>query len=197
MRLSRRSRYLALGVGLFVAGSIAFNVGRPEGRADRAGDLRALAAHVAADMKACNSSARDSFTAYTEVVDGHPGERAAAEKLIVDDEQYCTPVGNTDLYDLATLEVPGTLRSFGLQPALQDVSSWAYPTASSAISDVAILLAHPGDPAAHADLGRRLAQMAQLSSSASGLFDRAAATLGTTVQSFDLGAPNGLGPGRL
>ena len=195
MRLSRRSRYLAIGVGLFVAGSVAFNIGRPEARSDRAGDLRALASHVVTDTRACNSSARDSFTAYTEVLHGHPSERAAAEKLIADDEQYCTPVGNTDLYDLATLEVPGTLRSYRLQPALLDLSSWAYPNAASAISDVDTLLARPGDPLARADLGRRLQQMGELSSSASGAFDRAAVALGTTIQPFDLGAADRLGPG--
>lgn len=194
MRISRRTRYLALGAGLFVAGSVVFNIGLPERRTDRAADLRALASQLAGDMRSCNSSARDSFVAYTDVVQGHPAERAAAEKLISDDEQYCTPVGNTDLYDLSTLEVPGTLRAYDLQPAVQDLGSWAFPNAAAAITDVASLLSHPGDPAVRADLGRRLAQMAQLSASAGDSFDRAAAALGTRVEPFDLGAPDRLGP---
>ena len=196
MRISRRTRYLALGVGVFVAGSIVFNIGRPERRADRDGDLRALATHLNADMRSCDSSARDSFTAYADVVSGDTARRAAAEKLISDDEQYCTPVGNTDLYDLSTLEAPGTLRAYDLQPAVQALSSWAYPNAAAAISDVGTLLAHPGDASAQADLGRRLGQMATLSASADGSFRRAALALGTTVEPFDLGAPDRLGTGR-
>ena len=197
MRFSRRKKYLALGVGLFVAASVVFNIGRPERRTDRAGDLRALAAHLDADMRSCDSSARDSFTAYTDVMSGDTARRAAAEKLISDDEQYCTPVGNTDLYDLSTLEAPGTLRSYDLQPAVQALSSWAYPNAAAAISDVGTLLAHPGDAPARADLSQRLGQMATLSASADGAFRRAALALGTRVEPFDLGAPDRLGAGRL
>jgi hypothetical protein len=197
MRLSRRSRYLALGVGLFVLGSVVFNLGFSTTRADRAADLRVLVSHVASDVASCNSSVRDSLTAYTEVVAGHPSERSSAEKVVAGDEPYCTPVGNTDLYDLETLEVPGSLKAYNLQPALQDLSQWAYPTGATAMTDVGVLLAHPEDAAARTDLQSRLMRMRALDASAESAFSRAGTALGTSVQNIDLGAADRLGSANL
>lgn len=195
MRLSRRSRYLALGAGLFVLGSVVFNLGFSTSRGDRASDMRSLVSHVASDMAACNSSVRDSFTAYAEV-GGQPSERSAAEKVISGNQPYCTPVGNTDLFDLDTLEVPGTLRAYDLQPVLQALGQWAYPDGAAVMTDLDLLLVRPGDSPAKQDLGSHLAQMRAIAASARGAFNRAGAALGTSVVNIDLGATDGPVAGR-
>jgi hypothetical protein len=184
-----------LGVAAVLAASIAFDVGHSATRGNRASDLRSLVSQVKTDLTSCNASAGDSFAAYTEVVGGRHDELGAAKSIIGGDQPYCTPVGNTDLYDLATLEVPGTLRTYNLQPAVQELSTWAYPDAAAAITDVGQMLAHPSDAGARQDLTARLNEMAQLDRSAQASFDRAAAALGTSVDNMNLGAADQLGAG--
>ena len=197
MRISRRSRYLAVGIGLFLLGSIVFNIGFSTNRNDRASDLRSLVSQVSSDLASCHSSVTDSFAAYDDVVNGHPGDRKKAEKVINGNQPYCTPVGNTDLYDLDTLEVPGSLRDYNLQPAVQNLGQWAYPDASNLIGDLGALLANPGDYKARTDLQSQINQMASLNDSAVATFDGAARNLRTTVDNIDLRTPDGLGSGGL
>lgn len=193
MRSSIRARWVVAGVVAVVGASLALDFGHSANRADRGSDLKALVSQVNTDVASCNSSVADSFTAYREVIGGRADERSAAEKIAADDEQYCTPVGNTDLYDLATLEVPGTLKAYNLQAALGQVVSWAYPNGAAAIDDIGRMLASSANTGARQDLQSRLAAMRQLAASADRSFSVAAAALGVTVNSFDIRAANGFG----
>ncbi len=195
LRLSRRSRYLALGIAALAAGTVVFNLGHGTTRSDRVSDLKGLVSQLQADVAACNSSARDSFSVYLDVIDGHPGDRGRAEGVVGGDQPYCTPVGNTDLFDLATLEAPPSLRSLDLQPTVQALAQWAYPQAAGAISDVDTLLKDPADPVATADLHSRLAAMRSLEASVNDSLARAGASLGVSGLHVDLGATDGLGSG--
>lgn len=195
MRITRRSRYVIAGVVVVLALSVAFDVGHSATAHDRASDLRSLVSEVKSDMASCNSSVADSFQAYNDVLGGEYSKRHEAERVINGDEPYCTLAGNTDLYDLATLEVPGTLRPYNLQSVLQSLTSWAFPDAAKVINDIGNLLEHPGDAARQSDLTATVATMNQLAQSAQSAFDRAGRVLGTTVDELDLGATNGLRTG--
>jgi hypothetical protein len=194
-RLSRRGRYVALATVAVVVGSAAFDLGRPKTTADRAGDLRALVTEIRTDVASCHASVVSSFEAYTDVVDGHPSKRRAAEVIVAGNEPECTPESNSDLYDMATSEAPGSLRGFDVQSVLTDVTTWAFPQAAAAINDVDQLLLRPGDVTARADLRRRVAAMARLEGSAQRVLDAAGASLGTRVDSVDLGTADSLGRG--
>jgi hypothetical protein len=197
LRRVGRGRYLLLGVAAVVIASVAVDVGHHATTGDRASDLRGFVNQVKSDLASCNASVRDSFAAYTEVVNGRPDERKAAEGIVSGDEPNCTPVANSDLYDLATLEAPGTLRSFGVQTATANLTSWAFPDAAAAISDLDQLLAHPGDQAAGQDLTRRMDDMARLDQSAERTFAAAASSLHTGIASLDLRSTDGLRISRL
>lgn len=193
MRSSIKARWVVAGIVAVVGASLALDFGHSANRADRGSDLKALVSQVNTDIASCNSSVADSFTAYRDVVGGRSDERGAAEKIAADNEQYCTPVGNTDLYDLATLEVPGTLKAYNLQSTLGQVVSWAYPNGAAAINDIGRMLASSTDVAARQDLQSRLTTMRQLAASADRSFSVAAAALGVTVHSFDIRAADSFG----
>jgi hypothetical protein len=182
----KRSHCIPLGVAAVVVASLGFDLGHHATTTDQASDLRGLVNQVKTDLASCNASVRDSFAAYAEVVSGRPEERNAAVGIIRGNQPNCTPVANSDLYDLATLEAPGTLRSFQVQQATVDLATWAFPDASAAISDVGRLLAEPADQAARSDLTRRTADMARLDQSAEGRLAAAAAALHTRVANLDL-----------
>jgi hypothetical protein len=192
LRRIRRGHYVLLGVAAVVLASVATDIGHRASTSDRASDLRGLVNEVKSDLASCNASVRDSFSAYSEVVRGRPDERSAAEGIVNGDEPNCTPVANSDLYDLATLETPGTLRSFGVQAATVNLSSWAFPDAAATISDLGQLLTHPDDQAAGQDLTRRMDDMARLDQSAEGTFAAAATALHTGISSLDLRSTDGL-----
>lgn len=192
MRRIRRGHYALLGVAAVVLASVAVDIGHRATTSDRASDLRGFVNQVKSDLASCNASVRDSFAAYTEVVSGRPDERKAAEGIVSGDEPNCTPVANSDLYDLATLEAPGTLRSFGVQTATGNLSSWAFPDAAATIADLGQLLTHPGDQAAGPDLTRRMDDMARLDQSAERTFAAAATALHTGIASLDLRSTDGL-----
>jgi len=193
LKRRRRTLYLALGVVAVVIGSVAFDIGHSATRADRASDLRALASEVKSDLASCNASLNDSFSAYSAVVNGRHNELSAAEGIIRGDAPECTPVENSDLYDLATLEATPTLRAYNLQPAITQFEEWAFPNATGVMSDLEKLLGDPGSAATKADAASRLAQMTQLSRAAEGSFGAAAARLGTGIAGFDLGPADGAG----
>ena len=90
-RMTRRGRWVVAGVAVTVALSAAFDIGHGGGTRGRAGDLTALVATINTDIAACNSSLRDSYSAYAEVVGGRNDERATAESIIAGDEPNCTP----------------------------------------------------------------------------------------------------------
>ena len=197
MTRRRRTLYLTLGVLAVLIGCVAFDVGHSATRSDRASDLRALASEVRSDLASCNSSLDDSFSAYSEVVSGRHDELSAAEGIIRGDAPECTPVENSDLYDLATLEATPTLRAYNLQPALIQFEEWAYPNATAVMTDLAQLLSDPTSPNAKADALSHLAQMGQLSRAAEQSFGSAATKLGTDIPGFDIGPPNGQGTSSL
>ena len=197
MTRRRRTLYLALGVLAVVIGSVAFDIGHSATRADRASDLRALASQVKSDLASCNASLNDSFSAYTAVLNGRHDELSAAEGIIRGDAPECTPVENSDLYDLATLEATPSLRAYNLQPAMIQFGEWAYPDANGVMTDLAKLLSDPTSATAKADAVSRLAQMTQLSRSAEGSFGSAATRLGTGIPGFNLGPANGEGTAGL
>jgi hypothetical protein len=196
-RPHRRATYVALGVAAVVAASVAFDVGHGATAGDRAGDHRSLVTTMKADVGACVSSVSDSLEAYRAVAGGQTGERHAAQGIISGDEPNCTPEDNSDLYDLATLEVPGTLRDYKVQPAVTDLVTWAFPDGAAAINDLGRLLVVPADQSARDDLRRRLVTMGQLADAAQGLLDAAGRRLGTQVASLDVGTAKWLGSGTL
>lgn len=196
--ITRRGRWALAGVAAVVAVSAAVDLGHRAGGADRAGDMRALVRTIDTDVAACNSSLRDSYDAYAAVAAGQTAEHGAAASIIAGDEPNCTPAANSDLFDLATTEAPATLRSYGLQPAITDVSTWAFPGAAAAISDLGTLLAHPTGPtaaAARRDLHARLAAMDGLAASAQAALAGAGRHLGLQVGPLDLGATSRLRAG--
>lgn len=184
---SRRAVYVAAAVVAVVAVSVAFDVGHGATKADRGRDLTGLVSTVHADVASCVSSVTDSFEAFTAVVTTQPGERHAAEGIISGDEPNCTPEANSNLYDLATLEAPGTLRAYNVQPALTDVVAWSFPNGAAVINDLGALLTSPADSSARVDLSRRLATMHRLATSAQATLDAAGHHLGVRVAALDIG----------
>jgi hypothetical protein len=191
-RARRRGALVAAAVGIVVAGSVAVDVGGSATTADRAGDLRAFTVLINTDVASCNSSLRDSFSAYSAVVGGQANERSTAIGIIQGDEPNCTPVSNSDLYDLATTEAPGSLRTFRVQQVATDVVSWTFPNAAAAIQDLGTMLAHPGDTHTRDDLRSRVKALTHLDGSAQRSLDSAAVALHTRVERLDLGSTGSL-----
>ncbi len=189
---------MAAGAGAVILASVAFDIGHTTTTRDRAGELRAFVASLNTDIASCNSSLRDSFSAYQEVTAGRGDLRSTAVSIIRGDEPSCTPAGNTNLYDMVTTQAPATLRAFGVDAVTSDLSSWAFPQAAAAINDLATALANPGSTSAAAagiDLRTRASTLTQLADSAQAVLDRTAVALSTSVARLDLGSAGSLRAG--
>lgn len=191
-RARQRGALVAAAVGVLVVGSVAVDVGGSATTAQRAGDLRAFVTLINTDVASCNSSLRDSFSAYAAIAGGQTNKRNTAIGIIQGDEPNCTPVSNSNLYDLATTQAPGSLRHFDVQHVASNVVSWTFPNAAAVIEDLGNILIRPGDVTIRKDLRARVALLTRLDGSAQRSLDSAAVSLHTHVDRLDLGSTGGL-----
>lgn len=153
---------------------------------DRAAQFKALQTEVWTDVQSCNAALSDSLTAVTEILNGSSKDLATAYSIVTQDEPNCSPVGNSDLLDLASINVPNLLRNYNVQPAITGLYTWAFPQAAYIILDFRGLLTNRHNVALARDIVRRQKIMDAYSTRAQKILLTDAKTFATTPKNLGL-----------
>lgn len=187
--VSRRVRVLVGAALVATAGLIVVgDLSAPATRGQRAADLSAFYQSVAADIQPCQLAVQETFHAY-HFAGPSPSRKAIARSVAVQDLATCSPAGASPMYSLSTMPVPHNLTHLGLQSALNDVNTWAWPNAAAAIQDAGTLVSYPHRASALADLKTRNAAMVSYGKAAEAVFANAAKKLHTHLPSLGLTSP--------
>jgi hypothetical protein len=138
-RRTPRKAYLAGIAFLVIAVAVAF-VHKPT-RGERASDLRGFLQTVNADIESCAGGVGESLTALRAIDAGISHDAADAITVAGTGASNCSPANNELIDDLEGYEVPESLASFHLQPAVTGLITWAALDAEQVQTDVADLLA--------------------------------------------------------
>jgi hypothetical protein len=178
-------------VGGFVALDWPHTASQPQLRSD----FEAFAVQVRGDVQSCALEVEQTLSAYNQITAGVVNDRNTAIGLASQTALDCTPMGNSRVDELGTLQPPRSLAKYNLDVATTSFYAWCFPSAVDVAQDIQKLLSKPGNPAVLADVKLKLAQLSTLAAVAQHGFDAAANDLamGSTV-SFGL---DGVRPGVL
>jgi hypothetical protein len=149
-------------------------------------DFAQYATQVRGDLQSCSVEVTETLSAYNQITAGVVRDRQTAEAIASQAALDCTPMGNSRIDDLGTLQPPSSLANYGLGAATQQLYLWCFPTAVDVAQDIEHLMSSPGDPAALADVKARLTQMSTAGASAQSVFNKAAGSLATPPVDFGL-----------
>lgn len=108
--------------------------------AEQASDLRTFYGQMHTDVEGCSGGLHDALYALSAIASGASHDRGTAEGIASTGAQACTPVTNSDLYDMDTTGVPNSVTKFGLQNDINNMSAWCYPDASRAFPLIETLI---------------------------------------------------------
>jgi len=149
-------------------------------------DFAQYATQVRGDVQSCSVEVGETLSAYNQITAGVVRDRQTAESIASQTALDCTPMGNSRIDDLGTLQPPSSLADYKLGAATQQLYAWCFPTGVDVAQDIRKLLSSPGDPATLADVKARLTQMSTAGSAAQAVFNRTAGSLETPPVDFGL-----------
>lgn len=149
-------------------------------------DFAQYATQVRGDVQSCSVEVEETLSAYNQITAGVVRDRQTAEAIASQTALDCTPMGNSRIDDLGTLQPPSSLADFALGSSTQQLYVWCFPTAVDVAQDIEHLLSTPGDPATLANVKAQLAQINTAGASAQAAFNKAAGTLNTPPVDFGL-----------
>jgi hypothetical protein len=149
-------------------------------------DFAQYATQVRGDVQSCSVEVEETLSAYNQITAGVVRDRQTAEAIASQTALDCTPMGNSRIDDLGTLQPPSSLANYNLGASTQQLYVWCFPTAVDVAQDIEHLMSSPGDPASLADVKARLTQINSAGVSAQTAFNDAAGSLSTPPVDFGL-----------
>jgi len=149
-------------------------------------DFAQYATQVRGDVQSCSVEVEETLSAYNQITAGVVRDRQTAKAIASQTALDCTPMGNSRIDDLGTLQPPSSLANYALGASTQQLYVWCFPTAVDVAQDIEHLLSSPGDPATLADVKTRLAQINAAGAGAQTAFNKAAGSLNTPPVDFGL-----------
>ena len=131
---------LAAGVVL-VAGLVLAAIPHRPSTEQRAADLRGVVHDLTIDIESCAGGVTDSLTALRAIESGTSHDVETAVTIANTAAANCSPGNSMQMEDLVQYQVPGSLASFHLDKAVNDLVTWGFPLAQRVQSDVATRLA--------------------------------------------------------
>ena len=131
---------LAAGVVL-VAGLVIAAIPHRPSTAQRAADLRGMVHDLNVDIESCAGGVTDSLTALQAIESGTSHDVKTAVTIANKAAANCSPGNNMQMEDLVLYQAPGSLASFHLDKAVNDLVTWGFPLAQRVQGDVATRLA--------------------------------------------------------
>jgi len=147
----RTPRWMLAGGLVLVAGLTLAAIPHHPSTAQRAADLRTLVHDLNTDIESCAGGVSDSMTALRAVQSGASRDVPTAVKIATMAAANCSPANSMPMEDLVQYQAPGSLASFRLQAAVNDLVTWGFPLAQRVQTDVAtVVTARTADAARRA-----------------------------------------------
>ena len=153
---------------------------------DRSSQYILVQTQVWSDIQSCDAGLASSITAVGEILDHRSTDVATANEIATQAEPNCTPVGNSDLLDLASINVPNILENYQVKYAITDLNTWAFPNAAAIINDLRGLLINPNNATLTADIVSRQKTMDALVADAQRILNTDAAIFHVPTKTFSL-----------
>jgi hypothetical protein len=128
------------GAVVLVAGLTLAAIPHRPSTAERAADLRGMVQDLNVDIESCAGGVTDSITALRAIQSGASHDVKTAVTIANTAAANCDPANNMQMEDLLEYQVPGSLASFHLATAVNDLVTWGHPLAQRVQTDVATLV---------------------------------------------------------
>ena len=130
---------LAAGVVLVAGLTLAAIPHRPS-TAQRAADLRGMVHDLNVDIESCAGGVNDSITALRAIQSGASHDVKTAVVIANTAAANCSPANSMPMEDLVQYQAPGSLASFHVQTAVNELVTWGFPLAQRVQADVATIV---------------------------------------------------------
>ena len=130
---------LAAGVVLVAGLTLAAIPHRPS-TAQRAADLRGMVNDLNVDIESCAGGVNDSITALRAIESGASHDVKTAVVIANTAAANCSPANSMPMEDLVQYQAPGSLASFHVQTAVNELVTWGFPLAQRVQADVATIV---------------------------------------------------------
>jgi hypothetical protein len=137
----RTPKWMLAGGAVLVAGLTLAALPHRPSTAERAADLRGMVHDLNVDIESCAGGVNDSITALKAIQSGQSHDVKTAVTIANTAAANCSPANSMPMDDLVQYQAPGSLASFHMQDAVNDLVTWAFPLAQRVQTDVATLVA--------------------------------------------------------
>jgi len=152
----------AVAVAVIVAASVVVDLPGKTTVAQDAAAQTSLMNEINGDLSGCAYAVRETFIIYQDSRTGGltASDRSRVPKLLLDDQTACSFTSNS-IFNLSTVEVPGSPGGKSIQQVVSVGTLWATSDALAAIEDIQALDAGPPSASTVADLSKQEALLAR------------------------------------
>ena len=136
----RTPRWMLAAGLVLVAGLVLAAIPHRPSTEQRAADLRGVVHDLTIDIESCAGGVTDSLTALRAIESGTSQDVETAVTIANTAAANCSPGNSMQMEDLLEYQVPGSLASFHLATAVNDLVTWGHPLAQRVQIDVATLM---------------------------------------------------------
>ena len=144
----RTPKWMLAGGAVLVIGLTLAAIPHRPSTAERAADLRGMVHDLNVDIESCAGGVNDSITALRAIQSGTSHDVKTAVEIANTAAANCSPANSMPMEDLVQYQAPGSLASFHLQAAVNDLVTWGFPLAQRVQTDVATIVSAPTPAAA-------------------------------------------------
>ena len=151
----RRATLVAAGVIAVIAVTVVTDLPQNDSRAADIGGDTTVMSEINADVGPCSYAVHETLTIYRDITTHTLSKEDASEVpgLLRDDQAACSFTDDS-IYQLSTIDVPGSASGRELGQVEGTVTLWATSDALSAIEDVQTLSSDASNPAARRGLAK-------------------------------------------
>jgi hypothetical protein len=183
----RRTPLIVAGVVLVVGISVLSDLPVHASRSANVSSAQSVMKEVNGDLAPCALAAKQAVALWG-AEENHTlsaSDAAIAPGILRDDQNACS-FTNENIYDLSSIEVPGSTAGKHLSALVGAVTLWSTGDALGIIEDIQTLMSQPSDKTALSDLAKRERQAAQDRSQADAQINGADSVLGAAISRPDL-----------
>ena len=132
--------WMMAGAAVLVVGGVLIAIPHHPSTAERASDLRGVVRDLNTDIESCAGGVSESLTALQQIQSGASHDVKTAIGIATFGAANCSPANSMPMEDLVQYQAPGSLASFHVQTAVNDLVTWGFPLAQRVQTDVATLV---------------------------------------------------------
>ena len=136
----RTPRWMLAGAVVLLAGLTLAAIPHHPSTSQRATDLRSAVQEMNTGIESCAGGVSDSITALRAIQSGASNDVKTTVKIANLAAANCSPANSMPMEDLVQYQAPGSLASFHVQTAVDDLVTWGFPLAQRVQTDVATLV---------------------------------------------------------